>query len=160
MAAKTRELDGEAPSRAGLGEAFHRLAARAAAIFGTPWAFTTAVLVVLVWAVSGPLFHFSEAWQLVINTGTTIITFLMVFLIQATQNRDARALHLKLDELIRATRGAREVFEDLEEATEEELDALQHEFEQLRKRKDRRARANHREPRAPSPATRSGLRSG
>ena len=118
-----------------MGEAFHRLAARAATVFGTPWAFAIAVVVVVAWAATGPLFQFSETWQLVINTGTTIITFLMVFLIQSTQNRDARALHLKLDELIRATRGARDVFADLEEATEEELNAFQQEFEQLRKRK-------------------------
>jgi len=90
-------------------------------------------MLVLGWALTGPLFDFSETWQLVINTTTTIITFLMVFLIQTTQNRDARALHLKLDELIRAS-DARNAFADLEDASEEELEALQHEFEQLRER--------------------------
>jgi low affinity Fe/Cu permease len=140
MPSERRTARDQRPPPQGVGEAFHRLAARAANVFGSPWAFATAALIVLAWAVSGPIVHFSEAWQLVINTGTTIITFLMVFLIQATQNRDARALHLKLDELIRATRGAREVFEDLEEATEEELDAFQREFEQLRKRRGRRTK--------------------
>jgi low affinity Fe/Cu permease len=85
-------------------------------------------LLVLAWAVTGPLFGFSESWQLVINTGTTIITFLMVFVIQATQNRDSRALHLKLDELIRTQKKARRIFEDLEDATEEELRMLEQEF--------------------------------
>jgi low affinity Fe/Cu permease len=118
--------------RGRLGDAFYRMAHAAAATFGTPWAFAGALLLVIVWALVGPLFHFSESWQLVINTGTTIITFLMVFLIQATQNRDARALHLKLDELIRAS-AARDVFADLEDATDAELDAFQREFEQLRK---------------------------
>jgi low affinity Fe/Cu permease len=135
-----------------IGETFHRLAAHAATVFGTPWAFAIAVLVVVGWAATGPLFHFSETWQLVINTGTTIITFLMVFLIQSTQNRDARAIHLKLDELIRCTRGARDAFADLEEATDEELDALQHEFEQLRKRRGRRrAREPDQQPQRSAP---------
>jgi low affinity Fe/Cu permease len=100
---------------------------------GTPWAFTAALVVVIVWAAIGPVFHFSETWQLVINTGTTIITFLMVFIIQSTQNRDAKAIHLKLDELIRSSE-ARNVFADLENASEVELERFQHDFEQLRKR--------------------------
>jgi low affinity Fe/Cu permease len=98
---------------------------------GSQWAFLAAVTIVVVWAVSGPVFGFSQGWQLVINTGTTIITFLMVFLIQATQNRDATAVHLKLDELIRASE-ARNIFADLEDATEAELAAFKKEFEQLR----------------------------
>jgi len=101
---------------------------------GTFWAFVVAMAIVLVWALTGPMFHFSDTWQLVINTGTTIVTFLMVFLIQATQNRDSRALHLKMDELIRATRSARNVFADLESATDDELRRFQAEFKRLREK--------------------------
>jgi low affinity Fe/Cu permease len=114
-----------------LSEAFHVIAAFAAQKFGSPWAFVAAVTLILGWAATGPAFNFDENWQLVINTGTTIITFLMVFLIQSTQNWDSRALHLKLDELIRAS-AARNVFADLENATEAELDAFHEEFRQLR----------------------------
>jgi low affinity Fe/Cu permease len=99
---------------------------------GTPWAFLGAAGVVVAWAVSGPLFHFRDTWQLVINTGTTIVTFLMVFLIQNTQNRDARALHLKLDELLRAQAAARDELIDVEEGTDAELDALQRTYRGLR----------------------------
>lgn len=110
---------------------FRRFALSASYLLGTHWSFLAAVLVILGWAVTGPLFHFSDAWQLVINTGTTIVTFLMVFLIQTTQNRDSRAIHLKLDELIRSSK-ARNVFADLENATEEELEVFQQEFARLR----------------------------
>jgi low affinity Fe/Cu permease len=110
---------------------FRHLACSASNKFGSHWAFLAAVALVLAWAVTGPLFDFSEAWQLVINTGTTIMTFLMVFLIQATQNRDAMAIHLKLDELIRSSR-ARNEFADLEDADEEELETFQREFKELR----------------------------
>ena len=101
---------------------------------GTPWAFIAAVLLILGWAVSGPFFGFSEVWQLVINTGTTIITFLMVFLIQNTQNRDAKAIHLKLDELLRGVEGARTSMVDLEDLSDEDLKKLQNEFQRLRER--------------------------
>lgn len=111
--------------------AFQKLASGTAHWVGTPWAFALALGTIVSWAITGPMFGFSETWQLVINTGTTIVTFLMVFLIQATQNRDAKALHLKLDELIRASK-ARNVFADIEEATEEELEAFQREFQALR----------------------------
>src|SRR5262245_39314109 len=111
---------------------FRHFAMTASNKLGTHWAFLTAVLLVIGWAATGPLFDFGESWQLVINTGTTVITFLMVFIIQTTQNRDARAIHLKLDELIRAST-ARNVFADLEDATDEELDAFQREFAALRK---------------------------
>jgi low affinity Fe/Cu permease len=111
---------------------FRRFANACSRGLGTPVAFTLAVLVVVVWAVTGPLFHFSDSWQLVINTGTTVVTFLMVFLIQATQNRDATALHLKLDELIRSTREARNTFAGLEDASEDELKEFQDEFRKLR----------------------------
>jgi low affinity Fe/Cu permease len=111
---------------------FHRLAHATAERVGRPQSFLLALLVVVVWGVTGPLFHYSDTWQLVINTGTTIVTFLMVFLIQNTQNRDAHAVHLKLDELIRATKGARNALVGLEDMSDEDLDKLQREFERLR----------------------------
>ena len=113
-------------------DAFRRFAHRCSSWVGTPYSFALALLVVLGWAFTGPLFHFSDTWQLVINTGTTVVTFLMVFLIQATQNRDAQSIHLKLDELIRADRNARNVLAGIETCSEEELQALQKEFERLR----------------------------
>jgi low affinity Fe/Cu permease len=105
-------------------ERFTRFAKWTARAAGHPTTFALAVGLLLVWALSGPLFHFSDSWQLVINTTTTIITFLMVFLIQNTQNRDAVAMHLKLDELIRAVHGARNRLMDLEDLTEEELEQI------------------------------------
>ena len=125
--------------RAGSGAAaaagawFSRGAAATANAVGTPWAFLAAAGGVAGWAVSGPLFGFSDTWQLVINTGTTIVTFLMVFLIQNTQNRDAKALHLKLDELLRAVVAARDDLIDVEEDTDARLDALQQTFRALRR---------------------------
>jgi low affinity Fe/Cu permease len=111
------------------GELFRRIAARTAHAVGHPLTFIAAVLTVALWALSGHYFHFSDTWQLVINTGTTIVTFLMVFIIQNTQNRDSHAIHLKLDELIRANRHARNRMMMLEELPEHELDALQEEFD-------------------------------
>jgi low affinity Fe/Cu permease len=113
---------------------FRRFAQHTAELVGSPWAFLVAVAVIVVWAVTGPLFRFSDTWQLVINTGTTIVTFLMVFLIQNTQNRDARALHLKMDELISAVQGAKNSMIDIEDLPEEDLRRLQRQFEQLGKR--------------------------
>jgi len=107
---------------------FSRFARWIAAITGRPKTFGFAVLIILVWGVTGPLFHFSDTWQLVINTGTTIITFLMVFLIQNTQNRDTEALQIKLDELIRAVKGARNEVIDLEEMDEGQLNAIRQEY--------------------------------
>ena len=112
---------------------FRHVALLTASIVGSHWAFLAALLVVIAWAATGPVFHFSDTWQLVINTGTTIVTFLMVFLIQASQNRDSKAIQLKLDELIRITK-ARNAFADLEDADDEELDAYEREFERLRRR--------------------------
>jgi low affinity Fe/Cu permease len=112
-------------------------------VVGSYWTFIAALAVVLAWAVTGPLFQFSDSWQLVINTGTTIVTFLMVFLIQATQNRDGKALQLKLDELIRAERSARNVFADLEHASEAELKRFEEEFRALRNRGHPAAKAMH-----------------
>lgn len=114
---------------------FRRFAHGASIGVGSPYAFIAAMLVVAAWAVSGPVFAFSDTWQLVINTGTTIVTFLMVFLIQNTQNRDSRAVHLKLDELIHAAHGARDRMIDVEDLSDEELSRLQKEFERLRTRR-------------------------
>jgi low affinity Fe/Cu permease len=113
---------------------FHRFAAAIALLVGQPVTFVLALLAIIVWAALGPVYRYSDTWQLVINTATTIVTFLMVFLIQNTQNRDARAIHLKLDELIRSVRGARNRLVALEEMSDEELDQLQCEFERLRQR--------------------------
>jgi low affinity Fe/Cu permease len=110
---------------------FRKFAHRVSRGVGSSWAFLAAVLVIVVWALTGPFFHFSDTWQLVINTSTTIVTFLMVFLIQNTQNRDAIALHLKLDELIRALKGARNQLVELEELSDEELEDLRQEFHRL-----------------------------
>jgi low affinity Fe/Cu permease len=110
---------------------FSRLAKLTARITGKPVTFMIAVSVVAAWAVTGPLFGFSDTWQLVINTGTTIITFLMVFLIQSTQNRDSEAMQVKLDELIRATQGAHKELLDLEELEEEELDRIKAGYEKI-----------------------------
>src|SRR5205085_10466407 len=109
-------------------ELFRKFAQITSQAVGSSWAFILAVLIILIWAVTGPMFHYSDTWQLVINTGTTVITFLMVFLIQSTQNRDAKAIHLKLDELIRAMKGARNNFVDLESLSEEELESMADEF--------------------------------
>lgn len=110
---------------------YSRLAKTSARISGRPMTFVLALAVLLTWAVTGPLFHFSDTWQLVINTGTTIVTFLMVFLIQNTQNRDTEALHLKLDELIRVTQGAHNQMLDLEQMEEAHLDELRLKYEAL-----------------------------
>jgi low affinity Fe/Cu permease len=104
---------------------FSRFAGRTAQLVGHPYMFMLAVAVLVLWAVSGPFFHFSDTWQLIINTGTTIITFLVVFLIQNTQNRDAKALHLKLDELIRSHVPAHNDMIDIEKLSDEELDELE-----------------------------------
>ena len=112
---------------------FHKFAHKASNVVGSPWAFLVAVLLVAAWAASGPIFGFSDTWQLVINTGTTVVTFLTVFLIQNTQNRDNRAMNLKLDELIRAVARARTGLVELEELSDEELDKLHDEFQALRK---------------------------
>jgi low affinity Fe/Cu permease len=113
-------------------DAFRCFAQRASTLLGSAWAFCGAVLVIVVWLVTGPTFHFSDTWQLIINTATTVVTFLMVFLIQNTQNRDAKAMHLKLDELIRALKGARNQLVDLEELSDDDLKKLEEQFRRLR----------------------------
>jgi low affinity Fe/Cu permease len=124
-----------------MNEIFHKFAFKVSKLVGSPWMFVGALALIAVWGMTGPLFHFSDTWQLVINTGTTIITFLMVFLIQNTQNRDAEAIHLKLDELIRAVAQARTSLVDLEELSDEELEHLHEEFRRLQE-SERRKIAN------------------
>jgi low affinity Fe/Cu permease len=114
---------------------FRLFARMAGEWLGSPMAFIFACLTVLVWAALGPVFRYSDTWQLWINTGTTVLTFLMVFLVQNTQNRDAKAIHLKLDELIRGVRGARTELVALEDMSDEELDRLERQFKELRRRK-------------------------
>jgi low affinity Fe/Cu permease len=113
-------------------DAFGKFAASASGWLGSKWAFAGAGIVIVIWAVVGPIFHFSDTWQLVINTGTTIVTFLMVFLIQNTQNRDARAINLKLNELIRAIDKARDQMIDIENLSDLELDELQTKYENIK----------------------------
>src|SRR6266704_1039007 len=118
-------------------DAFRVFARNSSIILGSAWAFTVAVLIIVLWGATGPTFHFSDTWQLIINTGTTIVTFLMVFLIQNTQNRDAKAVHLKLDEIIRALKGARNELIDLEKLADEDLTSLEKQFERVRKKAKR-----------------------
>jgi low affinity Fe/Cu permease len=120
-------------------DAFHVFARQSSSVLGNAWAFIVAIIIIVSWATTGPLFHFSDTWQLIINTGTTIVTFLMVFLIQNTQNRDAKAVHLKLDELIRALKGARNRLVDLEKLSDDELKKLEEEFERIHKQANRAA---------------------
>lgn len=126
----------EGPTR----ELFRKFAHKTSEAAGSPAAFISAIAMIMMWAFSGPLFHFSDTWQLIINTGTTIITFLMVFLIQNMQNRDAKAIHLKLDELIRCVQGARNGMIDLEDLSDEEIEAFRKEFQRFtRQSRERRA---------------------
>jgi low affinity Fe/Cu permease len=118
-------------------DAFRLFAKRSSMVLGSAWAFATAILVIFIWGLTGPMFHYSDTWQLIINTGTTIVTFLMVFLIQNTQNRDAKAAHLKLDEVIRALKGARNELIDLEKLADEDLTSLEKQFERVRKKAER-----------------------
>jgi low affinity Fe/Cu permease len=114
------------------GDAFGKFATVASGWLGSKWAFLAAILLIVIWATTGSLFHYSDTWQLVINTGTTIVTFLMVFLIQNTQNRDARAINLKLNELIHAIDTAGDQMMDIEKLSDEELDVLQSRYETIR----------------------------
>lgn len=125
-------------------DTFGMFATTASSWVGSKWAFLAATFVIVAWAGTGPLFHYSDTWQLVINTGTTIVTFLMVFLIQNTQNRDAKAINLKLDELIYATDAAGDQMLNIEKLSDEELNVLQSRYEQIR------AECIRREGRAPT----------
>ena len=128
-------------------DAFRCFAQRASVLLGSAWAFCGAVLVIVVWLVTGPTFHFSDTWQLIINTATTVVTFLMVFLIQNTQNRDAKAMHLKLDELIRAVKGARNQLVDLENLSDDDLKKLEQQFQGLRQQAEHsRTRSDNGQP--------------
>jgi low affinity Fe/Cu permease len=143
---------------------FRRIASRASHGVGSPWAFIGAAAVVLLWALTGPLFHYSDTWQLVINTSTTIVTFLMVFLIQNTQNRDSHALHLKLDELIRSNDFARNRLMCLEELDDREIEELQHEFDRLAEEKiaarsERAPSARHPSGASKTSSSKTGARS-
>ncbi len=119
-----------------MSEFFRKFAHKTSVAVGSAWAFLIAFGVIVVWAVTGPVFHFSDTWQLVINTGTTIVTFLMVFLIQNTQNRDAQAMHLKLDELLRAVSEARTGMVDVEDLSDEELKNLHREYQRLSEQRE------------------------
>lgn len=121
---------------------FTRFTKRFAHIAGLPLTSFVAFGLILVWALSGPIFHYSDTWQLVINTSTTIITFLMVFLIQNTQNRDSAALHLKIDELLRAVKGAQDSLMDLEELDEQELEKIRKKYERLAARARKHLRSD------------------
>jgi low affinity Fe/Cu permease len=121
---------------------FGKFAARSSHYLGSRWAFVVAIGVIVVWALSGPFFHYSDTWQLVINTGTTIVTFLMVFLIQNTQNRDARAIHLKLNELIHAVDKAKNQMIDVEKLSDLELEELAKTYEKIRVNAQERQRSN------------------
>src|SRR6266516_2323482 len=121
-------------------DAFRVFARQSSIVLGSAWAFAGAVLVILVWVLTGPTFHFSDTWQLVINTATTVVTFLMVFLIQNTQNRDTKAVQLKLDELIRAIKSARNELVDLEDLSDDELKKLEKQFQDLRQKAEHRVK--------------------
>ena len=128
-------------------DAFRCFAQRSSSVLGSAWAFCGAVLIIVVWLVTGPTFHFSDTWQLIINTATTVVTFLMVFLIQNTQNRDAKAQHLKLDELIRAVKGARNQLVDLENLSDDDLKKLEQQFQGLRQQAEHsRTRSDNGQP--------------
>ena len=118
-------------------DAFRIFARRSSRVLGSAWASVGAILIIVVWALTGPVLHYSDTWLLIINTVTTIVTFLMVFLIQNTQNRDAKAAHLKLDEVIRALKGARNELIDLEKLADEDLTSLEKQFERVRKKANR-----------------------
>jgi low affinity Fe/Cu permease len=113
---------------------FRIFARRSSTVLGSAWAFTLAIVTIAVWGLAGPTFHFSNTWQLIIDTGTTIVTFLMVFLIQNTQNRDSKAVNLKLDEVIRAVKGARNQLVDLEDLSDEDLKNLEKQFQRVHKK--------------------------
>jgi low affinity Fe/Cu permease len=123
---------------------FRVLARKSSVVLGSAWTFAAAVLIIATWGLTGPKFHYSDTWQLIINTGTTIVTFLMVFLIQNTQNRDAKSIHLKLDEVIRAVKGARNELVSLQELSDEDLKKLEQQFARVRKKAEQDVEDGHR----------------
>ncbi|MDB5033495.1 MAG: putative small integral rane protein [Chlorobi bacterium] len=128
---KTSEAEQSGSTAHTMREAFRKVAAATSDIVGSAWSFIASIVIILVWAVTGPMFQYSDTWQLVINTGTTIITFLMVFLIQNTQNRDSKVIHLKLDELLRAMKHARTNFAQLGHLSDDDLQRYEQEFLEL-----------------------------
>jgi low affinity Fe/Cu permease len=124
----------------GAEKGFHVFATHAANLVGTKWAFLLAMLVIMGWLASGPYFHYSDTWQLIINTGTTVVTFLVVFLIQNTQNRDARAIHLKLDEIIKSIDQAHNEMIDIEHLSDAELEKLAHKYQRVREECEHRGK--------------------
>jgi low affinity Fe/Cu permease len=123
---------------------FHVFATHAANWVGTKWAFLVAILIIIFWLVAGPYFHYSDTWQLIINTGTTVVTFLVVFLIQNTQNRDARAIHLKLDEIIQSIDQAHNEMIDIEHLSDEELQKLAEKYQKVREECENRSKRQKR----------------
>ena len=123
----------ENPKNNNLSNEFQVFAATASRVVGSRWAFAAAIALIVGWVITGPYFHYSDTWQLVVNTATTVVTFLIVFLIQNTQNRDAKAIHLKLDEIIRSIHVAHNEMIDIEKLSDEELERLSAEYEQIRK---------------------------
>src|SRR6266550_2024564 len=123
----------ENPKNGGWANGFQIFATKASYVVGTKWAFAAAIALIVAWAIAGPYFHYSDTWQLVVNTATTVVTFLIVFLIQNTQNRDAKAIHLKLDEIIRSIHRAHNEMIHIEKLSDEELEELSIEYEQIRK---------------------------
>ena len=131
MSTSAAGVNGQTQTGSKVGQAFHLFAKKTSEVMGTPAAFFAAGVLIVLWLLAGPIYHFSNTWQLVINTATTIVTFLMVFLIQNTQNRDSRTLHLKLDELIKAAHGASNQLLDLDHMTDADLKRLEEEYKRL-----------------------------
>jgi low affinity Fe/Cu permease len=137
METQSQKLKDQEESRNFLGvvsDIFRIFARKSSKMLGSAWSFAVAAIIIVVWGVTGPAFHFSDTWQLVINTGTTIVTFLMVFLIQNTQNRDSKAMQLKLDEVVRAVQGARNELVNLQELSDEDLTKLEGQFKRVREK--------------------------
>lgn len=149
MSTSAAGANGQMQTGSKVGRAFHLFAKKTSEVVGTPAAFLGAGVLIVLWVLAGPIYHYSNTWQLVINTATTIVTFLMVFLIQNTQNRDSRTLHLKLDELIKAARGASNQLLDLDHMSDEDLKRLEEKYKRLweegRSRAERNAKAPKKE---------------
>ena len=127
-----------------MSDVFRVFARKSSVILGSAWTFAAAILIIVTWGLTGSRFHYSDTWQLIINTGTTIVTFLMVFLIQNTQNRDAKSTHLKLDEVIRAVKGARNELVNLQELSDDDLKKLEGQFTRVRKKAEQDVEDGHR----------------